>query len=105
MARVLVPLESHLNLAAALLEMRKWRHREVRSLAQVTQLIRGDAGIEPRLPSSRDHGASESKMLCHHRFAARDPEPRGFEFLAHDLDLNPEPLPFPSQARGVGGQD
>lgn len=46
-------------------------------------------------------------MLCHHHFAARDPEPRGFEFLAHDLDLNPEPVSFPSQAggRGEGGGD
>lgn len=85
MARVLVPVGTHLNLTAALLEMRKRRHREVRSLAQVTQLIRGGAGVEPRLPSSRDHGASERKMPCHHLFAGRDPEPRGFEFLAHDL--------------------
>lgn len=84
--------------------MRKWKYREVWSLAQVTQLIRGGAGIEPRLPSSRDHDASERKMPCYHHFAGRDLEPRGFEFLLMisqpEMDLNLEPVSFPSQAWG-----
>lgn len=103
-ARVLVPLGTHLNLAAVLLGMKKGRLREVQSLAQVTQLIRGGAGIKPRLPSSRDHGASERKTgaITILQAGTRSPEDLSFLLMSSqpEMDMNPEPVSFPSQAWG-----
>lgn len=81
------------SIAICILEKRKQRRREVQSLAQVTQLIRGGAGTGPgqtawlQRPclSPQHYGASESKILRHHPFADRKLQARRFEFLARDL--------------------
>lgn len=74
------------TIAICLPGLRKWRHREVQSLAQVTQLS-GGAGIEPGLPGSRDHAFPHSIMVpLNGRWCVIILlKPRGFGFLAPDL--------------------
>lgn len=74
------------NLAATLLETRKQRHREVRSLAQVTQLMSGGAGVGPRLPGSRAPGAP-GREIQHPHSTGRTLKPRRFALPAHELTV------------------
>lgn len=98
---------THWNLAASLLQARRRRHREVCSLARVTQLIgtEAGAGAEPRLCGSGGHRAPGGKMLCHQDFADGSRSPEALSFLLvvsrPELNLNPDPVSFPREPGGA----
>lgn len=98
------------SIITCVIEMRRPRHREVRSLAQVTQLLSGGAGIwtQPTqlqrpcfLP--QPYTASEGETLRHCHFADGEAETQRVWIScswshSQSLDLNPDPLSFLSQA-------